>query len=305
MFKTRSVFASIAIFACCFSVGFAHAQSKTKRLDIAGSVAEIYKTASDDDLYLYLFFPEGHDPKKDQRPAAVFFFGGGWTGGTPTQFEQHAKYLASRGMVAAVADYRVKSRQGTTPKECVADGKSALRFLRKHAARLGIDPNRIAAGGGSAGGHVAAATGMLPGLDEPADDKSISSRSNALLLFNPVYDNGPEGGWSHSLVEPYWREISPAANIDSHSPPAIVFLGEKDALIPVATAKRFQQKMRDVGVVSELELYPEQQHGFFNESKGGPEIFLDTIKKMDRFLVKLGYLTGTPSESQVKAASKK
>ena len=305
MFKTSRVLSLITLFGCWISVGVAHAQSKAKRLDIAGSVAEIYKTASNDDLYLYLFFPEGHDPKKDQRPAAVFFFGGGWTGGTPTQFEQHAKYLASRGMVAAVADYRVKSRQGTTPKECVADGKSAVRYLRNHAVRLGVDPNRIAAGGGSAGGHVAAATGMLPGLDDPADDRSISSRSNALILFNPVYDNGPEGGWSHSLVAPYWKEISPAANIDSHSPPAIVFLGEKDALIPVATAKRFQQKMRDAGLVSELELYPEQQHGFFNESKGGPELFLDTIQKMDRFLVKLGYLTGAPSESQVKAASRK
>ena len=305
MFRTSPFVSLITIFGCWISVGFVHAQSKTKRLDIAGSVAEIYKTASDDDLYLYFFFPEGHVPKKDQRPAAVFFFGGGWTGGTPTQFEQHAKYLASRGMVAAVADYRVKSRQGTTPKECVADGKSAVRYLRNHAARLGIDPNRIAAGGGSAGGHVAAATGMLPSLDDPADDRSTSSRSNALLLFNPVYDNGPDGGWSHSLVEPYWKEISPAANIDSHSPPAIVFLGEKDALIPVATAKRFQRKMRDAGVISELELYPEQQHGFFNESKGGSEIFLDTIQKMDRFLVQLGYLTGAPSESQVKAASRK
>ncbi len=279
-------------------------QSKTKDLEIAGATAEIYKRASGDDLYLYLFFPEGHEPKKDTRPAAIFFFGGGWTGGSPTQFVQHAKYLASRGMVAAVADYRVKSRQGTSPKECVADGKSAVRYLRTHAARLGIDPNRIAAGGGSAGGHVAAATGMLPSLDEASEDRSISSKPNALLLFNPVYDNGPEGGWNHALVQSYWKEISPAANIDSKSPPAIVFLGEKDGLIPVATAKRFQQKMREAGVVSELELYPNQPHGFFNENKGGREILFDTIRKMDRFLVSLGYLSGSPTELQVQATSK-
>ncbi len=276
----------------------------TTKLDMPGSIAEVYKTAANYDLYVYLFYPDGHDPLRDKRAAAVFFFGGGWNSGSPTQFEQHARYLASRGMVAAVADYRVKSRQNASPKDCVADGKSTVRYLRTHADRLGIDPNRIAAGGGSAGGHVAAATGTLPGLDDPADDHRISSRPNALILFNPVYDNGPEGGWNHTLVQSYWQEISPAHNIDSKSPPAIVFLGEKDALIPVTTAKRFQQKMRDAGVQSELELYPNQAHGFFNESKGGSEIFLDTIRKMDRFLVSLGFLVGLPSEVQINASSK-
>ncbi len=276
----------------------------TEKLEIAGATAEIYKTASDYDLYLYLFYPEKHDPIRDKRPAAVFFFGGGWTGGTPTQFEQHARYLSSRGMVGAIADYRVKSRQNTSPKECVADGKSAVRYLRTHAPRLGIDANRIAAGGGSAGGHVAAATGTLPGLDDIADDLSISSRPNALLLFNPVYDNGPDQGWGHDGVKEYWRAISPAHNMDAKCPPAIVFLGEKDALIPVLTATRFQQNMKAFGLQSELHLYPNQQHGFFNETKGGSEIFLDTLRKMDEFLVGLRYLQGTPTEAQLRSALK-
>ncbi|MDX1925133.1 MAG: sulfatase-like hydrolase/transferase [Pirellulaceae bacterium] len=277
--------------------------SVSTKLDLPGAVAEIYKHASDDDLYMYIFAPVGHNPAKDQRPAVVFFFGGGWSSGTPAQFQQHAKYLASRGMIAAVADYRVKSRQGTSPKECVADGKSAVRYLRANAKRLGIDPTRIAAGGGSAGGHVAAATGLVPGLEDPRDDQSVSSRPNAFILFNPVYDNGPDGGWGHKQVESYWKEISPAHHISAGCPPAIVFLGEKDALVPVDTAKRFQRKMLEVGAVSELELYPNQQHGFFNENKGGSEIYLDTIRKMDSFLVKIGYLTGNPTTEQLKNAS--
>jgi arylsulfatase A len=277
--------------------------SASMKLDLPGAVSEVYKNASDYDLHIYLFYPAEHNAEKDKRPAAVFFFGGGWTGGTPAQFQSHAKYLASRGMVAAVADYRVKSRQGTSPKECVADGKSAVRYLRANAQRLGIDPNRIAAAGGSAGGHVAAATGIVSGFDDPAENRSISSRANALVLFNPVYDNGPDGGWGHKQVESYWQDISPAANIAAGCPPAIVFLGEKDALVPVSTATRFQQKMRDVGAVSELVLYPNQQHGFFNESKGGREVFLDTVRKMDSFLVKLGYLVGTPTEEQLNSVS--
>ena len=277
--------------------------AKTRKLDLEGATAEVYKNASGDDLYLYLFAPEGHVPKRDKRPAVVFFFGGGWTGGTPAQFEQHARYLASRGMIAAVADYRVRSRQKTTPKECVADGKSSVRYLRKHARRLGIDPERIAAGGGSAGGHVAAATGTLRKLDDPADDASISSKSNALLLFNPVYDNGPEGGWGHGRVQGYWRDISPAHNIDAGTPPAIVFLGEDDKLIPVSTARRFQAAMRRAGVRSVLHTYPNQGHGFFNEHKGGTGIFLDTLRKMDAFLVELGWLEGKPRKEQIQAAS--
>jgi len=126
--------------------------AETNKVAMEGATAEVYKHASGDDLWIYRFEPQAHDPQTDQRPAVVFYFGGGWNGGTVRQFEQHARYLASRGMVAFVADYRVKSRQGTAPNASVADGKSAIRWVRKHAKRLGIDPDRIAAGGGSAGG---------------------------------------------------------------------------------------------------------------------------------------------------------
>ena len=60
-------------------------------------------------------------------------------------------------------------------------------------SRWKIDPERIAAGGGSAGGHVAAACGTLSGFDEESEDETISSRPDALVLFNPVFDNGPGG----------------------------------------------------------------------------------------------------------------
>ena len=107
-------------------------------LKFEGARAKVYKQVGDVKLYAYVFVPEGHKPS-DQRPAAVFFFGGGWNGGTPKQFEPHARYLASRGMVAVLADYRVKGRQGTTPFECVKDGKSAVRWVRAHAAQMGVD----------------------------------------------------------------------------------------------------------------------------------------------------------------------
>lgn len=238
----------------------AEPQQDVKSTD--GARREVYKTVGDVELAIYVFEPEGHKAS-DARPAAVFFFGGGWKGGSVSQFAPHCRHLASRGMVAMVADYRVASRHQTTPFECVKDGKSAIRWIRQNATRLGVDPDRLAAGGGSAGGHVAAATGTLPGLEEPGEDTQISCRPNALLLFNPVYDNGPDG-YGYERVGDRYREISPRHNIREGIPPAIVFLGTADKLIPVATAKAFQEQMEQVGSRSELHLYEGKPHGFFN-----------------------------------------
>ena len=204
----------------------------------------LYKTVGDVSLSLHLFEPEGHKAS-DRRPAIVFFFGGGWTGGSPGQFYPHCAYLASRGMIAAAAEYRVKKQHGTEPYECVRDGKSAVRFLRSHAKQLGIDPNRIAAGGGSAGGHVAAATATLKAFNQKDEDTTVSCVPNALVLFNPVYDNGPEG-YGHSRVKAHWQEFSPMHNIAKGMPPAIVFLGTKDKLIPVKTGEAFRDAMKAV-----------------------------------------------------------
>jgi acetyl esterase len=249
-----------------------------------------YKTIGKTKLKLHIFNPEVHKPS-DQRPAIVFFFGGGWNGGSPSQFYPHCKYLASRGMVAMSAEYRVKSRNNTTPRECVKDGKSAVRWIRQHAEELGIDPGRIAAGGGSAGGHVAAATGTTRGFEEEGEDLSISSRPDALVLFNPVFDNGPNG-YGHTRVKTYWKKFSPIHNISKDNPPTIVFLGTKDKLIPVKTAKKYKRLMEEKGRRCDLHLYEGQPHGFFNYTK--KENYTKTVIEMDRFLASLRYLEGEP-----------
>ena len=174
---------------CLILPAIANAETK-KHSFKSPCTSEIYKEASGDNLWIYRF-----DTAKEKYHCRFWrrgSFGGGWNGGSVAQFEQHARYLAERGMATFVADYRVKSRQNTEPNACVADGKSAVRWLRKNAKRLNIDPARIAAGGGSAGGHVAATTGICDGLAAPGEkDSGISSMANALLLFYPVYDNGP------------------------------------------------------------------------------------------------------------------
>jgi acetyl esterase len=279
------------------------AVAKTTKHDFKSNcVAEVYKEASGDNLWIYRFDPTAKSATA--KPAVVFFFGGGWNGGSVAQFEQHARYLASRGIVTFVADYRVNSRQKTAPDACVADGKSAVRWIRQNAARLGIDPSRIGAGGGSAGGHVAAATGICDGLEDPAEKgATVSSKSNALLLFNPVYDNGPKG-YGHNRAKQWFPAISPAHNITKDDPPTIVFLGSEDSLIPVSTAEKFDADLKAVGVRSELWVYDGQPHGFFNEQKN-QKAFIDTVKKMDKFLQALNWLEGPVDESSLNSLLRK
>jgi len=251
----------------------------------------VYKTVGKTELKLHIFNPPRHEPS-DRRPVIVFFFGGGWNGGSPSQFYPHCAYLASRGMVAMAAEYRVKSRNNTSPRECVKDGKSAVRWIRQHADELGIAPDKIAAGGGSAGGHVAAATGTTRGFEEEGEDRNVSSCPNALVLFNPVFDNGP-GGYGHERVKEYWKEFSPMHNIDGDTPPTIVFLGTKDKLIPITTAEEYKERMEKAGVRCDLHLYEDQPHGFFNFKHR--EYYTRTVIQMDRFLASLGYVDGEPT----------
>jgi acetyl esterase/lipase len=280
--------------------GAMSANAKVKSL--AGATAEVYKQASDVELSIYRFDPPGYDPSHDRRPAIVFFFGGGWNSGKVTQFEAQARYFASRGMVTFLADYRVQSRQKTAPNASVEDGKSAVRWIRANATRLGIDPDRIVASGGSAGGHIAAAAGICEGFDNTSEDLSISSKPNALVLYNPVYDNSPDLGYGYSRIQAWYPAISPAQNITSDDPPTIVFLGTKDIHIPVEVAERFRDKMIEQGIETELYLYDGQKHGFFNTGRFG---FEDTLAKSDAFLVKLGYLTGSADLEAISSLNKK
>ncbi len=260
---------------------------------LPGADSRVYKTIGEVKLYLHIFRAP-NATRSEKLPAIVFFFGGGWNAGTVNQFVKHSEYLASRGMVAVIADYRVKSRHGVTPVECVADAKSAIRWVRAHAADFGIDSNRIVAAGGSAGGHLAAATALTQGLDEKGEDLKISSAPNALALFNPALD---------ALSSPRLREmvgeraldISPLHQVRKGAPPTIIFHGTADTTVPFKQAEDFCAAMKKHGARCELAPYEGRAHGFFNYGRGDGQDFLTTLRRTDEFLVSLGYLKGTPT----------
>lgn len=243
-----------------------------------------YKKVGDVELKLFVYLPKDFT-KADKRPAIVFYFGGGWVNGNPTHFQRQCRHYADLGMVAIAADYRTRKRHKTTPFECVADAKSAMRWIRSHAAELGIDPNRIVAGGGSAGGHLASACALIKAFDDPQDDTTVSPVPAALVLFNPVIDNGTNG-YGYNRIKEKYVDFSPLHNIAKGAPPTLILLGDKDKLIPVATAEDYKKKMQSVGSECEVVIFPNQGHGFFNGGKS----YKKTLDAADKFLAKLGYI---------------
>lgn len=274
--------------------------------DMKGGHAEVYKKIGEVELNAYVFTPKGHS-KGDRRAAIVFFFGGGWKAGTPGQFLPHCRHLAQKGMVAISADYRVKTRHDAWPEDCLRDAHSAIRWVRQNADRLGVDPNRVVAAGGSAGGHLAAATAMVPGHQEPAEDAAVSAIPNAMVLFNPAVALTHFEGLP--IVPPEKlddirrrtqgrpEEIAPINHVRTGLPPSIIFHGEDDPTVLFASVVEFEKRMKAAGNRCELVGFKGQKHGFFNAGRGKGEArakanhyYYETVREMERFLESLGYL---------------
>ncbi len=278
---------------CCSSLAFS--QSPPAQItSIQGAESRMYKTIDDAELILHIFQPPAR-MEGEFLPAIVFFFGGGWTSGTVNQFVPHCRYLAERGMIAIVADYRVRSRHGVTPYECVNDAKSAIRWVRENADKYGIDTSRIAASGGSAGGHLAASTALVRGYDETSENLSISSVPNALVLFNPALDmksilerrSNTDGQGDLALRA---EEISPLHQVRKNAPPTIIFHGTADTTVPIQQAEHFCQEMQRHQNRCELIAFEGRPHAFFNYRDGSTADYLETLRLTDEFLVSIGYL---------------
>jgi acetyl esterase/lipase len=249
-----------------------------------------YKQVDTTALFFEMYQPENLDTSK-AYPALVYFFGGGWVGGSLDQFRPHAQYFSQRGMVCFLVEYRVKNRHQTSPFESLKDAKSAFRFIRNHANDLKIDPDKIVASGGSAGGHLAAALATISGYNEDTDDQAISCIPNALVLYNPVIDNGP-GGYGYERIQDQYKAFSPLHNLNAGAPPTIIFLGTNDRLVPVETAEYYKIVMEKVQSRCDLFLYDKQKHGFFNYKN--LEYYIKTVSETDKFLKSIGYLEDTP-----------
>jgi len=266
-----------------FLSGLAHASP-----EIIDSNAVVYKTLDGVTLKLHVYNPTNFDTQT-MHNAIIFFHGGGWNNGSHKAFKRQSMYFASRGMVAISAEYRLKNTHGTTPYDAVEDAKSAIRYVRANAHKFKINPNTITAGGGSAGGHLAASCGLLKMWDNSAEDLTVSSKPNALVLLNPVLDLGPDH-YAHKRFGKDFKLISPIQNISKNAPPTLILVGTEDRILPVPTVKKYQSIMESFDNRCDVVLYQDQGHAFF--AKPPIKYFVETTDEIDRFLVSLGLLDG-------------
>ena len=250
----------------------------------------VYKQTEHRDLELVVDYPREWRAT-DSRAAVVFFYGGGWAYTALDHFRRQAEYFASRGMVAIRPDVRVRDPDGTTPAESVEDAKSAIRWIRSHADSLGIDPERIVAGGGSSGGHLAACTAQCSGPENTDEYFSISSRPDALILFNPLlrYSGLRKIEEAYPVVsDEIARQISPNLHMQEEAPPTLLLFGSEDPLLVWAAS--YVDRARELGNHLELYVAHGQSHAFFNDSPW----YEETLMRADRFLVSFGYLPEFP-----------
>lgn len=277
----RLIFALISGFAIIFSSQL-HAVELFR--NPAPDSTYIYKQINNKKLHLDVYEPENAKTPGASRPAIVFFHGGSWNTGNKNSFASKAAYIAEQsGAIAITVEYRVKSRDKTTPHAAVQDAMSAMRWVRQEAEKLGIDPNRIAAGGGSAGGQLALATALLD-RQPPYNTSSISAKPDAIFLYSPVLETK---NWE-KMFNKKLRSISPMRQLKDPLPPTIIFQGTGDKTTPIETAINFVNRAKQKGSQNvQLRKFQGKGHGFYNDTE---EQMKDVFNQTRDFMAEIGWI---------------
>jgi len=260
-------------------------------------IQEVYKTVDTFKLKIDIFYTN-QSFERENNTAIVFFHGGGWAYGMPSEFFSTCERYADLGIVTFSVDYRLSIENGVTPSktispiEAVMDAKSAMRWVRENARKFHIDQNKIVAAGQSAGGHLALCTAMIDEYNEKSDDLSISSRPNAILLFSACV-NAVEGWCDRLLADrrsKIWS-ISPAHNIKAGLPPMVEFHGTDDEQVPKWTVQFFESAMEKQGNYFEQHMYEGRKHYLGDGNQKYSRYYDDEILKItDDFLRKYNLL---------------
>lgn len=256
----------------------------------------VYKKIGDLELIADMFYTEKSLLAADNTAIALFH-GGGWVFGDPSEFHEACKWYARKGYVAFSFQYRLsRNPDGTyphpqiTPVECVKDARSALRWLRENAEQLTIDPEKIVAGGQSAGGQLALATALLEKVNEDSDNMNISPTPKALLLFSSNVNTLEP--WIDMLLGERRNEIwsiSPYHNLKKPMPPVIAFRGDQDDQVLPYISGLFKARMLELGNYYEEYVYPGKKHYLGEGNEKYARYFDEEIlEKTLSFLKKFG-----------------
>jgi acetyl esterase/lipase len=263
------------------------AQVKSVRFDTIEE-SHVYKTTARGELRMHIVRPMEPPPKALGRPCMVFFHGGGWRRPLIRQFQPFCDLLAQRGIVGMCAEFRLLQAEELIPVEAVADARSAMRWVRRHAARFGCDPARIGAAGGSSGGHLALMTALHAPVDDPDDELNIDSTPALLVLLNAPLNFD---GYASSVPETERRRFSPYHLLDASLPPTLALHGTRDQVVSFRQLLQFQE-LATALEVKQLKVVPFEGrgHGFFNRGNGEPGDFARTALEIAEFLGEHGWM---------------
>ncbi len=245
----------------------------------------IYAERSEGPLAAHLFSPAQRDPERP-APMIVFFHGGLWDTPMPTQFVPHCLHFASRGAVAVAAETRLWSKHRTGPLDAVEDARELIRCLRRNAAAIGADPDRVIVGGAGGGAMLAMLTAMPKPKQLPPAEDGVDCRPQALVLFSSVIDtvNKPEFAARFPDARTAKR-MSPSKLVRRKLPPMILFHGKSDRIAPFSAVSAFRRAMKWRGNTCELIDFEREDHMFFNFNVNH-RYFELTVEAADAFLVK-------------------
>jgi len=274
--------------------------------------SHIYKAFGERKLQLAMHYPPGW--RQEDRRTAVLFFSGGHkvqpdkNGRLPPLAAERERLglpvvnrgpgnvhvpfcnsFAQRGYVCLRIEYRTRGQDGVLPGEDIADAVSAIRWVRGHAALLGIDSDRVLAAGGSSGAYLAASLFTFDHMYPANLESPVSARPNAIILYSPLVDWLEVGSMSSNFLivlggdKELGERISPARHWRKDSPPTLVMVGTEEP--PFATVKKFAEQWRAAGAPIQLHVAEGAKHGFFAD----PAWVDKTNALTDQFLHSLGY----------------
>ena len=219
------------------------------------------------DLYVPLQMPKGR-----RCPAVVLIHGGGWSGGRRDAAREIniGSTLARNGYVAMSIDYILSDKKQAVWPTNLWDCKTAVRWLRKNAERLGIDPDRIGVLGGSAGGHLAAMVALTTpadGLDPAQPYGEFSCAVKCCVDMYGITDIGTYHdatmlGKTFSAAPELYRLASPVTYVRSNSPPVLILHGTADTTVNVKQSGNFAGVLKHAGAEHELIILPGALHSF-------------------------------------------
>ena len=209
-------------------------------------------------LYLDLYLPQD---RKEPVPGLIFIHGGGWAGGKRSDYRYYAMRMPQMGYAVATVSYRM------VPKAifpaAVQDVKCAVRWMRANAKKYGIDPDKLAAIGGSAGGHLSLMLGYsagVPELEGNGGHQEYSSAVQAVVdLYGPVDLTVPVdrdnptlwaffGGKHFDEAPDQYRMASPITHLTKDAPPTLIIQGTDDMTVPVDQSDMLAERLKELGV---------------------------------------------------------